>query len=321
MSAPALHLVPPNDEPDSPPQSLAVYGKLFLFSVDLEDIRLLIPHGERYSERVAINCHRYLELLAKHDMRATFFTTGDVARRYPELIREVVDAGHEIGCHTSDHLPLDRHTPESFREDILRCLDDYASAGAEHCVGFRAPVGSLIKATRWVYPILQEVGFEYSSSVVPAANPLYGWPDFGTEFPTIVDDIWELPTPIAKLPGLACPFGGGVYFRVLPMPLLRYLFRQRNDTGHPILSYFHPYDIDIDQERFMHPEINDSLFYNWLLYYNRRGLVRRIEKFLASDYRIIRYDEYVEKILGPATRPELLNDGSLQRPAESTPRV
>ena len=80
----------------------------FLFSVDLEDVRTMIPDGARYTERVPAQVARYAELLARHDARCTFFTVGDVARRYPSLVRDLAAAGHEIACHGSDHVPLDR---------------------------------------------------------------------------------------------------------------------------------------------------------------------------------------------------------------------
>lgn len=274
-------------------------GRLFLFSIDLEDIRMIVQDGERYQERVPANTERYLEMLERHDQRCTFFTTGDVARRYPELIGRIVAAGHEIACHTSEHLPLDRQTPESFRDDLKRCLDDFAKAGAESCVGFRAPVGSLVKETRWAYEVLIEQGFLYSSSVCPAESPLYGWPDFGPDLPQFVDGIWEIPTTLSHLPKLNVPIAGGVFFRVLPFALVRAIFRRRQSQGYPVFGYIHPYDIDTEQERFMHPEINESRFYNWLLYYNRSRTLPRIEKLIVRGSRFMRFDDYVGKVLGP----------------------
>jgi polysaccharide deacetylase family protein (PEP-CTERM system associated) len=277
--------------------------KLYLFSVDLEDIRSIIPDGEQYRERVPANTDRLLAFLADIGMKATFFATGDVARRYPELIRDILASGHELGCHTSDHLPLDRHTPESFRDDIKHCLDDFADAGGESCSGFRAPIGSLIKETRWAYEILRELGFTYSSSVLPAASPLYGWPDFGPDIPQVVDGMWEIPPGLSRFPKLKVPFGGGVYFRVLPMAIIRVLAAQRSRSGFPVGGYLHPYDIDTEQERFMHPELGESRFYNWLMYLNRGRVLSRAQRLIDDGYRIIRYDEYVEQFL--EARPRL----------------
>jgi polysaccharide deacetylase family protein (PEP-CTERM system associated) len=269
----------------------------FLFSVDLEDIRSLVPDGGRYADRVVANTECYLELLERHDVQCTFFTTGDVARRYPDLLRRLVAAGHEIGSHTSDHLPLDRHTPESFRDDMLRCLEDFDRADVPRCVGFRAPVGSLIEQTSWAWEVIEDLGFTYSSSVCTATGTLYGWPGFGRDVPQKVGGIWEIPTSICHLPGLRMPFAGGVFFRVLPFALVRWLFERRHREGHPIAGYIHPYDVDTEQERFMHPEIDNSRFYNWLLYFNRRGTLSRVDAFVRRGYGIVRYDSYVDEVL------------------------
>ena len=267
--------------------------RVYLFSIDLEDIRTLIPDGNQYSERVPTNTSRILEFLSQQNFRCTFFTVGDIARRYPALIQEIASAGHEIACHSNDHLPLDRHTPESFREDLKVCLDAFAAAGVERVVGFRAPIGSIIESTRWAFDVLREEGFEYSSSVCAAKNPLYGWPDFGPDRPCRVDGIWEFPMSLTQWPFLNVPFAGGVYFRVLPLPLIRYLFNRRVRQGDPVVGYLHPYDIDFEQERFMHPEINDSRFYNSLLYWNRKGVFSRLERLLEGGGEIVSYREFV----------------------------
>src|SRR5690606_32896327 len=97
--------------------------RAFLFSVDLEDVRSMIPDGERHAPRVAANLDRYLALLERHGVRCTFFTVGELARREPGLIRRLVDAGHEVACHGADHEPLERLGPAGFRDDLRRALD------------------------------------------------------------------------------------------------------------------------------------------------------------------------------------------------------
>ncbi len=81
----------------------------FLLGIDLEDVRSMIDDGDRYRERVPENTRRLLDFFGEVDARCTFFAVGDVARRYPDLIREIAERGHELACHSSDHTPLDRH--------------------------------------------------------------------------------------------------------------------------------------------------------------------------------------------------------------------
>src|SRR5271170_161414 len=80
------------------------WSKLFLFSVDLEDIRLRMKNGASFKERVPRNTEAYLKWLDKYKSKCTFFVTGDVAGLYPSLINEIAGAGHEIACHTNLHI-------------------------------------------------------------------------------------------------------------------------------------------------------------------------------------------------------------------------
>jgi polysaccharide deacetylase family protein (PEP-CTERM system associated) len=285
-------------EPTNPPG--ATGGRApFLFSVDLEDVRSLVPGGERFRDGVPPSVERYLDLLAAFDARCTFFTVGDVARRHPALLRELRSRGHELACHSSDHRTLDRHDPASFRADVLRNVDDLRAAGADRILGFRAPTLSLTGETAWAWEVLGELGFSYSSSVLPARNPLFGWPDFGRHPVHVEGGLWEIPVSLSGLRLLDVPFAAGVYFRVLPFALVRSLFRRHVDGGRAVVGYFHPYDVDAEQERFLHPGLGGSRFYNWLMYRNRRAVIPRLRRLLAEGAPVLTYAAYVEEHLEP----------------------
>ena len=273
----------------------------FLFSVDLEDIRQLVPAGDQLRDRVEATSEEILAFLERHDARCTFFTTGDVARRYPALVARIAAAGHEIGCHSDLHVPLDRQDAAGLRDELALCLDTYAAAGVDRVCGYRAPIASLTRETRWAYEVLRDMGFRYSASVLAARNPLYGWPDFGRDLPTRIDGMWELPVSLVRLPGARIPFAGGVYFRILPFPLIRYCFRRRLATGQPVLGYLHPYDVDREQERFMYPEIGESRIYNRLMHHGREKVIPRLEKLMALGAHIMTFRDFVEQNLEPAT--------------------
>ena len=260
----------------------------------------MFPGGERYQERVPENTERYLAFLSRHGVRCTFFTVGDVARRYPSLIGEIVSAGHEIACHTSEHTPLHEQTRESFRDDLARCVDDLLRAGAGSVSGFRAPSCSIVPETSWAYEVLRELGFTYSSSVLAARSVLSGWPAFGEDVPRLEQGIWELPMSLPGLPAVNFPFAGGVYFRLLPRPLLRRFFRRRLAAGHPVVGYLHPFDIDVAQERFIHPQLGGSQLLSWFMYRNRSDVFGRLDLLLAEGVQIVPYARYVAEVLTPA---------------------
>jgi polysaccharide deacetylase family protein (PEP-CTERM system associated) len=265
----------------------------FLFSVDLEDIRTMFEGGERYAERVPAMTERYLQFLRDRSIRTTFFTVGQTARAYPAIIRAIAAEGHELACHTDTHTPLDRLNATSLGDELRRNVDALTDAGGTGIVGFRAPSFSLTPATRWAYDVLADLGFKYSSSVLPAKSPIYGWPGF-SRAPTRMGTITEIPMTLMSFPRV--PFGGGVYFRVLPWLLIVRALRRSVRTGTTPLGYFHPCDIDTEQERFMHPYINNSRIYNYLMYLNRGTVFRRLDRILAMGFTIKPYRDFARTL-------------------------
>jgi polysaccharide deacetylase family protein (PEP-CTERM system associated) len=267
-------------------------NKTYLFSVDLEDVRFGMADGLKYQERVSANVHKYFDWLNKHGFKCTFFVVGDVAEAYPSLIKEISSEGHEIACHLHRHVPLDQLSRETFKEGLEANVRSLNRAGAAGIEGFRAPIFSLMPSTSWAYEVLKELGFSYSSSVLPAKNPFYGWEEFGKR-PKKVQGIVEIPMTVEKLGPLNIPIAGGVYFRVLPEILIRRWVKNYLKSDIPLLGYFHPYDIDVEQEHFMHPEINDSRFYNFLMYYNRKNVFKRLDSIIDMGFTVCPYAEYV----------------------------
>jgi polysaccharide deacetylase family protein (PEP-CTERM system associated) len=269
--------------------------KCYLFSIDLEDVRDMVPNGHQFAEAVERTTDQYLHWLDQHNFKATFFVVGRTALAYPALIRKILACGHEIACHSHSHRHLTQMSPEEFKADLERNLEALAQAGASSVVGFRAPTFSLVKSSSWAYSVLAQLGFKYSSSVLPSPNPLFGWGGFGGE--KIIDGVYEIPMNIGRYP-FKVPFGGGVYFRALPFVALRALFHDTSRQGRPVLGYFHPYDIDTRQERFMHPHLNNNRLLNALMYIGRSDVFRRLDRIIADGFRIISYQQYFESQKG-----------------------
>jgi polysaccharide deacetylase family protein (PEP-CTERM system associated) len=280
-------------------------ARTYLFSVDVEDPRLMIPNGERFRPRVEQMTGRFLDWLDRHQFSATFFVVGDVARRHPDLVREIARRGHEIGCHSNRHIPLDQQSPDEFRADVSECLEALAGCGAGAVIGYRAPTCSLTEQTSWAYDALAALGIQYSSSVLPAPNPLYGWPEFGAATRRMPSGVLEIPMTIGRFGPLQVPVGGGVYFRVLPFSLIaRAIARsgsagpRSNGRGAPddvVTGYFHPYDIDVDQERFMHAGIKNNRFYHWLMFLGRGKVLDRLDRLVENGLRVETYGRYAAR--------------------------
>jgi polysaccharide deacetylase family protein (PEP-CTERM system associated) len=268
-----------------------------LLSIDLEDVRDWVKDGHRYRDAVVDNTRRYLDCFQSWRVKATFFVVGEVARRYPRLIGEIAEAGHELACHGDHHFQLDKLTPREFRADLTANLAALADAGGSDIRGFRAPTFSLTKKTAWAHEVLADLGFTYSSSVLPARSPLYGWPEFGEKEQMTASGLWELPVTLSQLPGLRVPIAGGVYFRVLPFFLSRWAIGRSIGAGRPVVTYFHPYDIDTQQERFMHPDLGEKRHLNMLMYIGRAKVLDRLA-VLHRSYPFQSYADYVNLLRG-----------------------
>jgi peptidoglycan-N-acetylglucosamine deacetylase len=270
----------------------------YLFSVDVEDPRLDFPDGDRLPARVPVLVDTYLDFLRGHDAKGTFFIVGEVARRHPEMIARIAAAGHEIGCHSDTHVPLDRLGRAWFRDDVLRCLEALDSAGAGQVRGYRAPCFSMTAETGWAYEALAGLGFSYSSSVLPARSPLYGQPGFGSG-PRLIEGMVELPVTLLPFRALPVPVGG-LYFRVLPRPILRRALAVRRRRSEAVASYHHPYDIDTEQT-FTHAGFRRWGLFDLLMRANRNAVLPRLEMAKSLGFSFVPYGPHAERI-GQALR-------------------
>ena len=264
--------------------------KTFLFSIDLEEF---------YAERAEFRrtplpelAERYLTLLRRRQMKATFFIVGEIAQKFPGVIRDLAAEGHELACHTFDHIPLNERNPDTLRDDLRRNLDALAAFATTPVQGFRAPILSLGEKQQWAYEVLAGLGFTYSSSVLPAKNPLHGWPGFGLR-PRRIHGVLEVPVTLSPFFGMEVPVGAGTYFRCLPFGSIRRRFTDHAESDTAIVGYFHPYDIDTAQERVMSRGVGGSSLLNSLLYFNRGGTLRRLESILDAGFRIMPYREFL----------------------------
>ena len=202
--------------------------------------------------RVEANVDRILRLLGDRDTLATFFVLGEVAAAHPVMVRRIADQGHEIGCHNFHHELVSRRTPKEFREDVRRAKSLLEDLTEKPVIGYRAPSFSIGNAQRWAYDILVEEGFRYDSSVYPILHDRYGHPS-APRFPYEIHrngngSLIEFPIGTTRLLGLNLPIGGGGYFRLLPLALIRWGFEQVNARERrPVMFYFHPWELDPGQ--------------------------------------------------------------------------
>ena len=229
-------------------------------SIDVEDyfqVSAFAPHIRREDWdslpcRVERNVEVILGLLDEADAKATFFTLGWIAERYPQVIRRIVDNGHELASHGYGHQRASDLTPEQFRDDITRAKRILEDLGGVAIRGYRAPSFSISQKNWWAVQELENAGYEYSSSIYPVRHDHYGMPD-APRFPhrpNGANGILELPPTTVPLMGRNLPAAGGGWFRLLPYSMSRWMLRRVNAQDQaPCMFYFHPWELDADQPR------------------------------------------------------------------------
>jgi len=201
--------------------------------------------------RVERNVMRILDLLDTHSAKATFFTLGWVAERYPQLVREIVGRGHELASHGYGHLRATDQTETDFRTDVThakKLLEDLSGVAV---TGYRAPSFSIGARNLWAFDVLNDAGYQYSSSVYPIKHDHYGMPEAPRfAFKPSHHDLLELPATTLNMMGRNLPASGGGYFRLLPYSVSAWMMRRVNEQdGKACIFYFHPWEIDPDQPR------------------------------------------------------------------------
>ena len=187
---------------------------LNILSIDLEDYFMVSGFENvvkredwgKYESRIERNTYRLLKILAEakpifssldgsnpalspqppaSGVKATFFCLGWIADRFPGLIKDIYNQGHEIASHSYDHRKIYHMTPAEFREDVRRTRETLEDVIGARVMGYRAPSYSIIGKTLWAFEILAEEGYCYDSSIFPIYHDTYGIPN-APRFPFVV---------------------------------------------------------------------------------------------------------------------------------------
>lgn len=265
-------------------------------TVDVEDyfqVSAFAAHIPRESWetmpcRVERNIDRILALLDEKQAKATFFTLGWIAERYPAMVKHIVSNGHELASHGWAHQRVSDQKPQEFLDDIVRSKALLEDISGQKVLGYRAPSFSIGSKTLWALDLLEEAGYRYSSSIYPIQHDHYGMPDAPrfAFYPKNNGGLLELPITTACLFKRNIPAGGGGYFRLWPYTFSHWLLQRINHLEkHSAIFYFHPWEIDYEQPR--QQGINAKTKFRH--YFNLRHMEGRI-KALTRDFSWDRMD-------------------------------
>ncbi|MEG3765049.1 XrtA system polysaccharide deacetylase [Alteromonas sp. 14N.309.X.WAT.G.H12] len=231
--------------------------------------------------RVATSTRRILALFKERGVKATFFTLGWVAERYPSLVREIVNDGHELASHGYDHQRATLMTPETFYNDVVKAKAILEDVSGVEVIGYRAPSFSIMECNEWAFSLLRKAGYQYSSSTYSINHDHYGTPDWPNEPYQLSNGLWEFPQSTVDVMGKRLPAGGGGFFRLQPYFISANLInRFHKQKQHPYIFYFHPWEIDRDQPRISGAPLKSKIRH----YINLAKMFGKIEA-LASEFK------------------------------------
>lgn len=201
--------------------------------------------------RIEANMDRILAMFDERGVKATFFTLGWIAARYPAVVLRIVNEGHELASHGWHHTRVNLQSPDDFRDDVRRtkiCLEDLGGVAVR---GYRAASYSIGASDLWAHDVLADEGYNYSSSIAPIRHDLYGMPNAPRfAFKVAGDRLTEIPVSTVRLFGKNINCGGGGWFRLFPYGFSKWALQRinRNDAQKAHF-YFHPWEIDPGQPR------------------------------------------------------------------------
>ncbi|MBR0657444.1 DUF3473 domain-containing protein [Plastoroseomonas arctica] len=247
---------------------------MITFTVDVES------EGPRGDAACARMTDALMALIESGGGRGTFFILGEVARRNPGLVREIAARGHEVASHGMHHRPLARSGRAALGDELIRARSVLEEIGGAPVLGFRAPLFSLDAGSAWAAGRIAAAGFAYSSSVLPAWNPLHGWPGAPRRPFLHPDGLLEIPVPLGRVGPWSIPFLGGMYMRWLP-PWRMKQFSRQNADAEALWCYCHPYDIDPGSD----PDVEDAghgPVARFFLRHNRRLMAPRLAALMEG---------------------------------------
>jgi polysaccharide deacetylase family protein (PEP-CTERM system associated) len=226
-----------------------------------------------------------LDLLSKNRTKATFFVLGEIAEKYPQLIKKIHEEGHEIASHSFSHRPLYEMERSEFESEIKKSIAVLERITNERPLGFRAPTFSLDNSTRWALDVLVEYGFKYDSSIFPLKTRLYGVKNcpldiYRPRLDNITQNdpkgkIIEFPmTVYEKI--VRIPVSGGFYFRFIPYMIFKSLLKNINKTR-PGIIYLHPWEMHK-----MTPRLDLPVMSRFITYYGIDSAMEKLDILLRD---------------------------------------
>ena len=257
---------------------------MILLSFDTEEFDVPREHGVDYSleEGMQVSVtgtNRILDVLQRNGVRATFFCTGNFAEHAPEVMKRIMDEGHEVACHGVDHWrPADT--------DFARSKEIVERITGRTVYGYRQPR---------MFPVLESeirrVGYRYNSSLNPAFIP-------GRYMHLTEPRTWFMKDGVMQIPASVTPWLRFPLFWLslhnLPHWLYHWLTRRTLNHDGYFVTYFHPWEFYELKE---HPELKMPFI---IRNHSGQQMMERLDSLIkmlkGRGHEFITFNEFVDKV-------------------------
>ena len=257
---------------------------MILLSFDTEEFDVPREHGVNYSleegmKVSVIGTNRILDVLKRNGVRATFFCTGNFAEHAPEVMKRIMDEGHEVACHGVDHWqPADT--------DFARSKEIVERITGQTVYGYRQPR---------MFPVLESeirrVGYRYNSSLNPAFIP-------GRYMHLTEPRTWFMKDGVMQIPASVTPWLRFPLFWLslhnLPQWLYHWLTRRTLNHDGYFVTYFHPWEFYELKE---HPELKMPFI---IRNHSGQQMTERLDSLIkmlkVRSHEFITFNEFAEKV-------------------------
>jgi polysaccharide deacetylase family protein (PEP-CTERM system associated) len=198
-----------------------------------------------YEKNISKEISHILILLKDMGIFATFFINGKSVAAFPDVMKKIRDAGHEIGCHGYSHKFINQYeTQQEFEEDLERCLDLIYTHTKIKPIGYRAPGNTIFFKRDMVLSALKKYDFVYDSSVTSFGSVKHhGYREAPTEPFKWDNGIVEFPLSSARFRFFRIPAFGTYFLRLFPVFLTDMAISKLNRENNNIFFYFHAFEL------------------------------------------------------------------------------
>lgn len=257
-----------------------------IFTIDVEDwfqtldFNIPVEKWCNYEDRVRIGTYALLNALSKYNIKATFFILGYIAQKHPDMVIDILSAGHEIGSHGMYHKMVTTQTPEEFKNDLAVSRKVIEEITGTPVILYRSSSWSINNNNPWALEILEDAGYKYDSSMQPFRTPLSGSKGIPTQpFTPVINgrrlNLIEIPSSVIRIFNANFPFSGGFYLRAVHWILFSKALTFINQHR-PGMVYVHPWEFDHNQ-----PRLKVHLHRRFIHYYNIKNNLSKLEKIIS----------------------------------------